>query len=667
MTRILVSICMALFCCMATASAVENDEGWGVAENGLQIRVSAVELGTDEQKPDWENAERIDRYDSASEITLLVQIKNVSSDAIKLRGVRYDDNVSGAWSGRSQQSKFGPRCFSFQLIDESGEVIELPEVKEKGPSFFDSAVELLAPQEVLTMVTTPLAWSPTAAATLDAGNYRLKMTYRGYGENEWKGRVSGESPPVEVLAAYRDVRHSLVWGPAKDGLRVAAEYRLADTRAELLLEFQDRVYPIDSKIAVRFHFQNVTDEPIELDSAVWRQDDQVFHVTDRGENRLDSSWYSGMTPIKTWTLQPKQIVVIPAIAMGFCQSKSKEDLTHPIGPVVKSEPGEIKIRHELQGGLSTGASIITLRERKPEDDPPKIAASLKFKMPKGEFASQGYVRITTNLQRLPLFDGELSGETLELDSWTGGELRVLARIPGCQEEVFQFVRPDRHNIIELSPSLITKLRFVDVDGIPVEGVKLRQFAWTHTGSKGYPFPSKGIRGDVLGVSDAMGKVSLDSLDGGNGKRTKIYTFYAEPAEGLAPVFVGPVESGTSVGDVQLSPLLEVSGVIEGTREQLENFAAEWDQPTGLILDDGTVSSLYAVSVKLDVWREDDHLAFRLKNLRPGNLRIIANFDPRPHRISHTSGRRDVKGADVLVEIELIESRDDLVIKPDSGD
>ncbi len=662
MVRYLVLSSLLLCCGTVVAFDLDAQNDWGNVDQGLRVRIVGVLTEVDEQAPDWDSTPRNSDFETANDVTVLVQIKNVSEANVQLRGVRYGDNVSGSWSGRSNQSSFGPRCFSFQLYNETGAEVEIPVEKKEGPTYSDSAVEVLEVNEVLTMAITPLRWNPSVSASLDSGKYQLVVTYKGYGEKEWKGAASSSRHAISIRDAYRDRRHSLVWGPAKNGLRVAAEYRLADTRAEIATELRDRVFPIDSRVDVRFHFQNVSEEPIELPSDTWRQDDQVFHVTDLGEKRLTSTWYSGMTPRKTWMLQPKQIVVIPSIAMGFCCDLEQDDLAHPIGPVVQTESGDVRIRHDMQEGLSTGTTIITLRDRTPLDDPPTIDAFLKFKMPNGRFASEGFVKISTPSQRVPVFEGDISQETLTLESWRGGDLSVYVRVPGCQEETFRFVRPDQNPVIELSSSLVTKIRFLDGEGQPVAGVEVRHFAWTHVGSKGYPMPSKGLQGDVLGVSDSDGNLTLSSLNGRESQRQKIYTFYAVPSNGLAPTFIGPVPTGEPLSDIQLQPLVSISGVIKGTKQQLDNFAAEWDQPVALKLDDGSVSFQYAKSVRLEVTREADQITFRLNGLRPGKLRIVANFEERPHTTSYVSGRRDPKGSDELFEFDLDESRDDLVIQ-----
>src|SRR5262249_39531456 len=142
----------------------------------------------------------------------------------------------------------------------------------------------------------------------------------------------------------------------------------------------------------------------------------------------------------------------------------------------------------------------------------------------------------------------------------------------------------------------------------------------------------------------------------------VYFLYIE-AEGFAGRFLGPVRAGTDLGDVELSRPLEVRGEIRGTPEELKNFAAEWDQPFELKTANPMAASSYAVSQRLETNREGDNLPSHLTGLRPGNLRIISNFSPGTHHVRHTYTRRDPQESDVVVQLELTKSMDDLVITP----
>ena len=94
-----------------------------------------------------------------------------------------------------------------------------------------------------------------------------------------------------------------------------------------------------------------------------------------------------------------------------------------------------------------------------------------------------------------------------------------------------------------------------------------------------PYPVDGTSGPVWAMSNARGAVVLDMLQKidpldqrlGN----TIYWFYIE-ADGLAPVFVGPVQAGQDLGEIKVGPLLEAAREVRGTKEELATFAAEWD-------------------------------------------------------------------------------------------
>src|SRR5947209_19860421 len=97
-----------------------------------------------------------------------------------------------------------------------------------------------------------------------------------------------------------------------------------------------------------------------------------------------------------------------------------------------------------------------------------------------------------------------------------------------------------------------------------------------------------------------------------------------------------------LGDVTVGPPLEVRGEIHGTPAELDRFAAEWDQPFEMKTANPAAAAPYANSDTLETKREGGKLTFRLTGLRAGKLRIVANFGPHPHSVSHTYGRRDPK-------------------------
>jgi hypothetical protein len=179
----------------------------------------------------------------------------------------------------------------------------------------------------------------------------------------------------------------------------------------------------------------------------------------------------------------------------------------------------------------------------------------------------------------------------------------------------------------------------------------------------------GLEGPVWATSQQDGTVVLESLQKVDPYYADLgdacYFFYIE-SPNLAPRFIGPVKAGTDLGDVTVGPFMEVRGVVQGTAEELDRFAAEWDQPVTMVADNKDAAWDYAISQTLETQREGDKLTFRLTGLRPGRLRIVANFGPHPHSVQHTYTRRDPKGTDRVYEADLSEAVTEVLVTPANG-
>lgn len=682
-------VALVLGCFFLGQVKAEGLQDWGEPNNGIQIRALAVASGTDEQAPEFDVAKQVRDFDDPANVSFVVQFKNVSDKPIRLQGLRYGSSVSKSSQGKSVQSHFGPHLFSIRLQDEAGESITTvdgaPESDMQFILLSGGSAESLDPGDMTTMMIKPISWNLSLSSRMSAGEYGIRVTYHGpsksarekikkhWPEHElvdvWSGEVNSAVESIRMTGVAEEMRPTLVWGKPKDGIRMAAEYRLYDTRAEVPEEYRDRVYPLGSRLKVRLHFQNTTKEAITFRSELWRQDDRIFLVNDESETRLSQSWYSGMPQQKTWTLEPKQIAVVDAIAISLdVEDESRTSSPIAVGPVIATKAGDYRIRHETSSGISSGTTIITVRDRKPSDDPGHgRKAVLQFKGPGGEIAEEGYVRVQSlSGERRTLFEGQLSSDSLSVPGWGGEALRIHVRIPGYEEKKFSDFQPKAKgtSTVSLIPSDAIVLKLVDQDGNPVEGAEVRDFVSTRKTAGGYPFPTKGINGPIHGVSDDMGVVLLDMVQKLTEKESdrKIYTFCIV-AEGYAHRFAGPVEAGSDLGTIELSPVLTFEGKIEGTPKELRNFDATWDQPTPLVLGNGKTSSLYANSAKLETWWEGDSLGFRILSLRPGKLRIIGNFSPRPHQVKKVFNRREPTESDQVFEFEVIESRKDVILKP----
>ena len=110
-----------------------------------------------------------------------------------------------------------------------------------------------------------------------------------------------------------------------------------------------------------------------------------------------------------------------------------------------------------------------------------------------------------------------------------------------------------------------------------------------------------------------------------------------------------------------APCWRSRGEVRGTPEELAAFSAEWDQPEPMKRGNGEIGWYYAESKPLETKRDGDKLTFHLTGLRPGKLRVVSRFKQGGKPISHVYSRREPNEDDVLFEVELTESRNDLVI------
>ncbi|MFT5300514.1 MAG: hypothetical protein ACI814_001291, partial [Mariniblastus sp.] len=630
------------------------------------------------QQPSIANAKPCGEFQLANDVTFLVEIKNDSAQEIKLQGVRFGEGVSKPWPGKSKQATFGPLLFEIRVFDALGGAVTPPSSEvDDSVQFLQASggsVESLKPNDTVTMLVKPIAWDISWASSLAAGEYSAELVYHGTTpavqaelrkhwpdkplSNVWNGEAVSPKIVFKVQHAYRDQRPALAWGQPKNGLRVAAEYRLSDTRAENSAEFVDRVFPIGSQVNVRYHIQNTTNKPIEFKSELWRQDDRILRLLEDSEEEIRHPWYSGIARHKSWTLQPKQIINVDAIPLSF-PPDSPDPTFRAFGAEIETGVGEYRIKHDLKNGLETGVSTLTLRSRRDSDQPRVFAADLVFTTPPPAPPRNGFVKVTTQSGGKLLFEGEVKAGVLKLPKWTGENLSVYVRFPGFQENTYFDVAPVKDS--ELSIELLTadpiKFRLIDDRGQPIAGAKIRHFVRTRSESESYPFPVTGTQGVVLAESNEHGHVVLDSVQSGY-----LYTFFVQPKRHAAR-FVSAIEAGENLAELELVMPFEVSGVIQGTPEQLKRFSAEWDQAVAILLKDGTSNFEYANSKKLAVQRDGDQLTFRLSNLRPGKLRIIANVQQRK-RVNHEYAKRTVGDDDQLFTFELMGPRNDLILQVD---
>ncbi len=692
------------------ASSLKDEDGWGDAVAGLRARVVAVSPDTDEQKPDVGTAKRIAAYAHSNDVTLLVELKNVSDQPISVQGTRYGDNVSPPSSGKSVSDSFAPYLFDCEYFDKQGKPIERASHKmldgDLMLSLTSGSAETIAAGKSLVMLIRPTKWEPDLERRLATGDFQIRIRHHGPTQaiiqqiqQHWPDQPltrvwshAGVSAQAAVrIAGDPQAKHpDLVWGKPENGLRAAVEFRNAASTSAERRDSATATFPYGSRLTPYIHVENVSDREITFWSETWRQDDGVTVLDEAGkETLLQHSWYSGWPRTELWTLKPGQTAILTGIALGIAGTEaSAKEFTHPIAAMIVPEPGRYRLRYELQfgrsqrqdkdgkkliprdrdfvGSLTTGLSPITVRERVKEDDPPTFTGRLEFRGPDGKPPRDGHYEIFVQSGWKELKKGDLKGAAIEIPECPLDSLIVDVLAPGFEETRFYDVlaKPDSVTPLVLTPAQPLRFRLVTRAGKPVVGAEVRYFNRSKAAASAGPYPMKGRKGDVCGVSSATGDVLLDMLQKFDPRDNKlgnnIYFFYIEPV-GHAPLFIGPVQAGEKLGEIKVGPFLEASGEIRGTPAELQAFAAEWDQPEPMKRGNGESEWEYAESAKLETQRDGEKLIFHLTDLRSGKLRIVSRFKTGGKPISHAYSKREPNEDDVVFEIDLQESRDDLVV------
>ncbi len=688
-----------------------KNAGWGEASGGLRIRVVPIAPTDDEESFDIEK--RVSQFDHADDLTLAVEIQNVSEKPVKLQGTRYGNNVTPPWPGRSVSNLFAPFLFDCEFFDKAGRPVERPERETSAVDMaillHGGSVETLEPGKSLMLLLRPTQWRHAFEHDLDPGEHRVRITYHGpseparkqiaegWKENEiavaWSGSVTSGEASLRIAADPSRKPAKLVWGEPVNGLRAAVEFLAAPPGQKRPFRSiaESVAVPHGSRLRVRLHIQNVSNDVISFWSDTWRQEDRVFVIDEAGnEQELHRGWYTGWATMVRWKLKPAEVAKLEASALGVAaDAESAKKSEHPVGPILAGKPGKYQLRYSLRfgsvqrkdrdgkvlvpgpgdwtGSLTTGLTPLSVRQRRPDDEPPTFTARLRFRWPEGKPADAGEVTVRVQEGGHEVFKGEFSGGVLSVPKCPFETLTVSVRAPGFEEARLYDVKvkPNQVTSLTLTPAEPLRFRLVSRDdGKPVAGARVRYFNRSKQDATVGPYPTAGLNGPVWAASDADGSVVLDTLQKIDPYDTKlgnnIYYFYIEPAD-LAPLFIGPVQAGQDLGEIEVGPILEVRGEVRGTKEELDNFAAEWDQPEPMKRGDGTVGWHYAESKKLATRRDGDRLKFHLTGLRPGKLRIVSNFQPGRRSTRHTFSRREPGPGDVVFEIDLTESRDDVVV------
>lgn len=690
--------------------ATENRDEWGPVSGGLRCRLVAVPATADPESPDPKKT--VSSFGTGADVSFVVEMNNVGGTPVTLLGVRYGESYPTA-AGKLNTEFLAPHLFDFEFTDIAGKPVPRP-----SRVYLESMLELsgasaheIAPGKSLVVLLQPAKFSRPMEYKLPPGNYKARVKYHGPSERAvagmrkhwpdkphgkaWTGEVSSNQVGFAVAADPTARPGDLRWGEANNGLRAAAEFRPRRNRQPPI--DPHGTVPLNTILDVVFHVRNDGDKPISLVSETWRQEDNLIVKDEDGhELKVGGAWYSGWPIRVRWTLRPGEIAELSAANLGIAADEEAiKKFEHPVGKTVITPPGKYSFRYTIrlgsiqtkdekgklvipaindaQGELVAGETILTVRARTPKDDAEERAGEFVGRVEfvsrdgktieKGSFTALGAGRRSDPAAR------EIHSGPIEIPDCSSRPLTIKVRAPGYEEALFYDVqlKPKETKRFQLAPAAPTRFRLVSsVDGKPVAGAKVRFFNKTSDNAGVGPYPMDGLKGPVYATSGSDGAVVLSTLQRVDPYYAKlgdaVYAFYIEPPD-FPGRFLGGVKAGTDLGEIKVGPPLEVRGEIRGTPEELDNFGAEWDQPFDMQTANPAASAPYAVSERLETVREGDKLSFHLMGLRPGKLRIICNTSRRPHSVSHIYSRRDPKGNDVVFEVELKSSLQNLVITP----
>jgi hypothetical protein len=680
---------------------------WGAESHGVRFRIVPVPTESNDEAPDMSQVNKT--FARSDDMTFAVELRNVTNQPITLMGVRYSDAYPTA-VGKLNTSFFGPHLFQLEFTDANGKPVPrvLRTFEREMIALSGASAHTLAPGESLVELLRPSRFSPPMNYQLAPGDYRLKVKYHGptvevVGQlkKHWPDKPQSLSWTHEAISneiaftitpdPNAQAAPKLAWGPVRDGLQAAIElHRPRITNGapgSVGSPTEAPGVPVKALVGVTFHVKNVSDKPITFASETGRQGDTVKVTDEAGkEVPISTPWYSGWPVMVRWLLQPGEVAQLNVLAPGLdtIQIPGKYAVQYTIrfnSMQSKDDAGNITfpLKDDWQSELITGTTDFFVRARTPEDDdremPPTFVSRVEFTGPNGQPVESGLITWSGEIPRKDFIRRPFGRGPIEIPACTAAPAIITVKAPGYEEAVFLDVtmKPNETRRFELVPVPPAKLKLVYPDGKPVVGANIRFFNKTSALASSGPVPMDGFDGLLWTSTGDDGIALIHSMQRVDPYYKKLgdamYFFCIQAprsSDGKStspPRVIGPVKAGQDLGVVTLGPPLEVRGEIRGTAEELQRFAAEWDQPFAMKTENPDATWDYAVSSPLETKRDGDKLTFHLTGLTPGRLRIVANFGPTPHQISHTYSRRDPKEGDTVVEIELKESINNLVVTP----
>ncbi len=327
----------SVVCLVAAATLIWSGMMYGADDNslsseshGLICRLVAVAPDITDDTSIAQNA--VDRFDRSSDMTFVVELKNVSDQAIDLAGVRFGEGFAAETQGKLRTEFYAPLWFELEFDDAEGRPVARThrEYLERWQLGDNASVHQLQPGQTLKVVLRPATFLAPMNHRLSPGRYSLRVRYHGPDE-EFKSQVRRHWPEKPILQAWghevvsnrvtfaiarpadNGRPEELMWGDPQEGLQAAIAYQVPDG-----VEGNPRQspgVPVGTSLGVVFHIRNVSDQAIRFVSETGRQGDHVHVTNQQGEVvEVKDVWYSGWPIDVAWLLQPGETAELPVLA-----------------------------------------------------------------------------------------------------------------------------------------------------------------------------------------------------------------------------------------------------------------------------------------------------------------------------------------------------------------
>ncbi len=359
--------------------------------NALQCRLVAVPAAVNDESPDLSKS--VAAFARGEDVTFAVELQNVSDRARTLIGVRYDAKGQPRFEGKLAPEVFAPYLFELEFTDAKGQPVPRTSRVFLEPShrLSGALTHSIDPGKSLVVVLRPSRFHSPMEHRLPPGKYQARVRYHGptdqdlaffrsHPANElrakaWYGEVT--SNPVTFTVADEAIeakRPKLVWGPVKDGLQAAVEFRPFPGAAPT--NDPPGIFPTMPQVSTIFHVKNVSDRTIKFVSETGRQLDKVTATDEAGKTkRLEGAFFTGWPILVRWTLKPGEVAELHALTsgIGLLDKPGKYTLRYDInfGSLSrnddKGDDGFPK-EDDWQQVLPTGDMPITIRARAQNDE-----------------------------------------------------------------------------------------------------------------------------------------------------------------------------------------------------------------------------------------------------------------------------------------------------------